>query len=906
MESGYAEVSFTRRGGNSYVVRIRTELGSAEEEFELPTPEELEDKLIAVESAITLSSSPPVRRGRPTAVEVPARRFGEFLFKKVFKGSVHAHLEYFLQQARDNDIDVMLGIQSSSTYAQLACLPWELMFDPGAGDYLIFKADIVRYLGAAAALQSAAVELPLQVLVVVASPSDQQQLNVERERASLESALYPLVDEGLVELSWLEEPDWDQLNRKLDERKWHVFHFIGHGGHDISRGEGYIYLVNAATGRSDRITATDLGRLLIKQRQLRLAVLNACDTARSEPEEHQMSVSETLVRNGVPGVAAMQYPISDSAAKAFTQVFYAEVSAGRPVNRAMSAARLALTRHYSGTLEWATPVLYLKHPTSAVFSLRPREPVKMEIDPDEPEVPRPRQPVERGAPEPDFLTEVTRWLEHDKVEKAITVVGRNKKSWAGYEQEVAALLVQAAERAAGPGNHVLAERAYSLALQADPRDVRLRSARDRARPKAEAQQREREDLLNTAAQAARDGDEETAVRCYERIYAVNSADAEVVGLLSAARIRLAVANVVARVEVAFRDSDWMTVIDELSKIQSRRNVPWDMVGKRVTRIFGRSVSDLVSDARMGLLRENKLPLRLRYTTAAHGAERLVYSPDSEWLATWGPTGEARLLYSDGNLLRRLRHRRGFQRPVLASLAFEYNTLWLVTAYGKPELSCWRVVGGVARVFSTDRTPSVLATLIHPLTAVSAGTVVDVWDVAAGERVHRGFKHERRVVDMVTAGSSREILLTATEDTVHLWSVPQVEELITRRVPGAIVRLAVDSQARVVVVVLADGRVAYWTAFERETQPRLLPEVSEAAVADVSPDGRLLAVLDGGVARLWDIARAEELPRPPFPEGLTDIRIGPDGWHLAMVNAENVTVYTCETPRKKSPISLEDL
>jgi CHAT domain-containing protein len=902
LRSGYLELSFTRQGANAYIARIKSDLGSAEETFELPSPEVLEDKLIAVEAAVMLSSSPPVRRGRPTAVELPARRFGEFLFKSVFKGTVHTHLEYFLNQARENDVDVMLGVQASTT--ELARMPWELMFDITGGDYLGFKADIVRYLGASPALTSASVELPLQVLVVVASPTDHQELDVDNERASLESALHPLVEQGLVELSWLEEPGWTALNHKLQERKWHVFHFIGHGGHDVNRAEGFINLVNPATGRSDRIMATDLGRLLTKQRQLRLAVLNACDTGRSDPEEHQMSVAETLVRNDVPGVVAMQYSISDSAAKAFTQVFYSEVSAGRAANKAMSAARLALTRHFSGTLEWATPVLFLKHPTSAVFSLQSRKPVTMELDADEAAVPRPRQrPAAARSAEPEFLAEVAHQLEGDAPADAVALIGKNKRLWLDHEQEVVALLLQAAERATEAGDYALAERAYLLATQADPGDSRLRSARDRARRKAESQQRERDELLAAADRAAKEGDEQAAVANLEKVVQLKKTDAEAKRLLADARLRLALSNVMTRVGTAYREADWDTVLDGLVSLRAQEGISWEALASRAPAEIGRSPGDMISDARVGLLRERKLPIRTLYSLSVTGMQRLTISPDGVQLAVWGPSGAVQVLWlSNGDTLQRFDHRQGRQRPELSSLTFEQNALWIVTAYGKAEISRWRA-GTNQRIFRTARTATTVAPLLHPLVAVGAGTSVDVWDVASGQFQFGGFEHDRRIVDMVTAGSVREMLLTVTDDKIRLWSVPHAEALITRELPGKAARLAVDAHARSVAVSLKDGRVTFWTRIESD-DARLLPGVSAATALDISPDGRMLAVVDGGTVRMWDLHRGEELPAPGTADDVIDLRFVPDGWRLVTVNRTHVTVHTWERPRKTTPMSLE--
>ena len=60
------------------------------------------------------------------------------------------------------------------------------------------------------------------------------------EQANLERALQQLIQQGLVELSWLPGDNWRDLQKAMRTTAgpWHVVHFIGHGGFDERRGEG--------------------------------------------------------------------------------------------------------------------------------------------------------------------------------------------------------------------------------------------------------------------------------------------------------------------------------------------------------------------------------------------------------------------------------------------------------------------------------------------------------------------------------------------------------------------------------------------------------------------------------------------------------------------------------------------
>lgn len=62
--------------------------------------------------------------------------------------------------------------------------------------------------------------------------------------------------------------------------------------------------------------------------QVRLAVLNACETAIGAGAT-PVTASPRLLQAGLPTVVAMQFPIADQAAAAFAEHFYGELLAGR-------------------------------------------------------------------------------------------------------------------------------------------------------------------------------------------------------------------------------------------------------------------------------------------------------------------------------------------------------------------------------------------------------------------------------------------------------------------------------------------------------------------------------------------------------------------------------------------------
>ena len=101
----------------------------------------------------------------------------------------------------------------------------------------------------------------------------------------------------------------------------------------------------------------------------RLVVLNSCSGAAAGVSDLFSGTAAALVRGGVSAVAAMQYEISDAAAVAFARGFYAAIVRGRGVDDAVSSGRVAILGLSDRTLEWVTPVLYLRGHDSQLFTL---------------------------------------------------------------------------------------------------------------------------------------------------------------------------------------------------------------------------------------------------------------------------------------------------------------------------------------------------------------------------------------------------------------------------------------------------------------------------------------------------------------------------------------------------------
>ncbi len=365
------EVQISHQAGEGYVVEVvRSPAGeSLPQPFALPLGAiELEKFVLTLQNALLRSGS--LRRRVVSEDIALVQEFGQILFDALLTGEVrNLYYESRNEAYRTGaGLRVKLRIESSD----LATLPWEFLFDDRADAFVGMSRNtpIVRYLSLPTPVRPLSIAPPLRILAMVASPSDQDALDVELEKERLTRALTKLEQAGLVKLDWLEGGTWRDLQAALYQNQYHVFHFVGHGYFDEAREEGMV-LFAAQDGRSRRFSATDLARLLADQTTLRLCVLNNCEGARAGVYDTFSSTAATLVRRGIPAVIAMQYDISDEAAIQMAESFYAAIAGGLPVDAALVEARKGISFALPGSLEWGTPVLFMRASDGRIFDFQP-------------------------------------------------------------------------------------------------------------------------------------------------------------------------------------------------------------------------------------------------------------------------------------------------------------------------------------------------------------------------------------------------------------------------------------------------------------------------------------------------------------------------------------------------------
>ena len=285
----------------------------------------------------------------------------------------------------------------------LAELPWEFLYDRAQNHFLATSAatPMVRYLDLPQSVPTLKVSPPLRVLVVLAGPSNLPRLDAEGEWERLKTALAKLETSGAIQLERLPGAALDDLRYRARGEPFHILHFIGHGGFDQAAGDGVLQFVDTR-GMSNPVRGQFLGAILRDHASLRLAILNACEGARQSDQDPFSGIAQSLCQQRLPAVVAMQFEISDDAAKTFAEEFYKAVAEGYPVDAAVSEARKALFTGRFGQ-EWATPVLYMRPSSGVLFDVQQEPKPLAAVQPVQPEpqqAPPPIQPRPVPQPEP--------------------------------------------------------------------------------------------------------------------------------------------------------------------------------------------------------------------------------------------------------------------------------------------------------------------------------------------------------------------------------------------------------------------------------------------------------------------------------------------------------------------------
>ncbi len=353
-----------------YPIRLMSSpAGEARNSMYLPLDEHLHLLLAGMKQAIhRLSKGHGLQQSIVSPEEQTVRELGIYLFDALIASEIRSLYDVSRQIAKQQKKGLRIRLRIQDTL--MSTLPWEFLHDARSQRSICLSNNtpFVRYLELPQTIPSLNIQPPLHILGMIANSKEQAQLHVAREKRLMHEALQPLETAGLVKLTWIEGQNWQALQQAFLHGTWHVFHFIGHASYNEQQTEGLLSLVND-DGDTFYLPASRLGNILADHSTLRFVFLNACEGAKSGTHDIYSGIAQTLMQQGIPAILGMSYEISDNASIELARTFYRALSYGIPVDAAVNEARKAVDIAMTKTLQWGTPVLYMRSPDGVLFDV---------------------------------------------------------------------------------------------------------------------------------------------------------------------------------------------------------------------------------------------------------------------------------------------------------------------------------------------------------------------------------------------------------------------------------------------------------------------------------------------------------------------------------------------------------
>lgn len=291
----------------------------------------------------------------------------------VLPESLQQDIAAALYYARRRGRGVRVTLEIAHELGDLLALPWELLTVPlarirevegSATTMLLRAADtvLVRQVRGVGHNIQPRISRPLAIQAFAATPRGGRPIDIEATRTAIEAIRVDISQE-----CWYEGVGTLQM---MEERLriWgpQIVHLLCHGERRPTlRGARSDLLLTREDGGIQRVSAFDLAPVLSLAPDLQVLVLEACyagtgSTSEQVPageREALESIALSLIRQGVPAVMAMQGPVAQSAAGAFSKQLYAELQRGSSLDEAIGVARVAMIGA-GGVMDWALPVVY--------------------------------------------------------------------------------------------------------------------------------------------------------------------------------------------------------------------------------------------------------------------------------------------------------------------------------------------------------------------------------------------------------------------------------------------------------------------------------------------------------------------------------------------------------------------
>ncbi len=298
-------------------------------------------------------------------------------------------------------------------------------------------------------------------------------------------------------------------------------------------------------------------------------------------------------------------------------------------------------------------------------------------------------------------------------------------------------------------------------------------------------------------------------------------------------------------------------------------------------------------------------------------DRLVYtvlfSPNGKILLTASPNDGAVRLWdvATGKLLHVLNGNDDFT-PV----AFAPNCKVLASAKGNGTICFWDPETGKEIRKWVAATKGLRALAFSPDGKVLASSAmydgaIRLWDPATGKEINPPVGHTGGIDTLLYAADGKTLLSCGQDWKTLEWDLATGR--LHRQLLAGPPSPAEQEHARTTFVLSSDGKYLAWAGLTDDPEKRepfihrmdlamgkqLLPLIGhkdEVKLLRISPNGRLLAAVDKGTTRLWDLEAGKEILQIPGTIGC--LAFSPDNTLLALAANEDKAVLVLDVATTK--------
>jgi hypothetical protein len=294
------------------------------------------------------------------------RVFGQLLHRRLFSGQVWPWIEEQIEKRGKDPVRLQLAFPADAASSGLASLPWEFLCAPDRdgndGNFLALTPGLLLSRSVPPGTPPrAAVTLPQVRILPVVGDAHNDWLG-EVDYAPALDAIAAVGGGGDFEiLDPAVEVTKAELAETVAATQPHVVHYIGHGRFIEKTGKGSIALT-AAGGGTCWVDEDDLAdRLCSDDWAPTIVVLHACEGGRNDYEYRHAGLAPSLVRRGVQCVVAMQYPITNESAVAFSSALYDALAQHQYLDQAVQTARQHIWQAANDARLLGVPMIYQRN-----------------------------------------------------------------------------------------------------------------------------------------------------------------------------------------------------------------------------------------------------------------------------------------------------------------------------------------------------------------------------------------------------------------------------------------------------------------------------------------------------------------------------------------------------------------